>query len=116
MILEEDLQELFYDLHESGLFADGKTISDAVLLRPAATILQAYRSERLTVDFDLRAFFDANFETVAIGETGYETEAGITVESHIDRLQYDPSYDRQLCLDAHYLWPHSQWQSYVLSR
>ena len=86
MILEEDLQELFYDLHESGLFADGKTISDAMLLRPAATILQAYRSERLTVDFDLRAFFDANFETVAIGETGYETEAGITVESHIDRL------------------------------
>jgi len=86
MILEKELQELFYDLHESGLFPDGKIISDAALRVSPTEVLAAYRSRKSAADFDLQSFFDEFFVVATAGESGYVTEEGISIGEHIDKL------------------------------
>ena len=48
--------ELFTDMHESGLWADGKSISDATPLSEPSKILAKYRAQKSAKDFDLMAF------------------------------------------------------------
>jgi len=86
VILEEALQELFYDLHDSGLFADGKEISDAVLSDSPDVILNNYREEREAEGFDLMSFFGKYFKSAPELESGYKSDTSIATVDHINNL------------------------------
>jgi len=83
---ENDLQELFTDLHEAKLFADGKDISDAVLSDPPALILSRYRQQKEEAGFDLMAFFQENFKNAPQRESNYKSDTSLPVTEHIEKL------------------------------
>ncbi|OEK00103.1 hypothetical protein BFP97_00600 [Roseivirga sp. 4D4] len=84
--LEKDLQELFTDLHASGLWADGKEISDALLTEDPAQVLLAYRNQRENTNFELKAFFDEHFSKAVTRETNYVSNTEAPVAEHINKL------------------------------
>ena len=55
---EKDFQELFTDLHASGLWLDGKELSDAVTIESPEEILTTYRKQKSNKNFDLKKFFE----------------------------------------------------------
>lgn len=81
---EISLGGLFADLHLSGLWPDGKVISDAILLAPAPEIVAAYAAERRPVD--LRAFFARWFRPVGGAEGAYRTDPAHGPSQHIEAL------------------------------
>jgi alpha,alpha-trehalase len=83
---ERDLQELFTDLHESGLFPDGKEISDAILDQSPNEVLAAYRATRGDADFDLNAFYQNYFKKAPAREVNYTSDTTKPVEDHIEKL------------------------------
>ncbi len=83
---EKDFQELFTDLHASGLWHDGKEISDAITLDSPDYILKAYRTEKSNPNFDLRKFFDRHFDKAPTLEVHYESDTTKPVEEHIEKL------------------------------
>ncbi|MEM9821799.1 MAG: hypothetical protein AAF985_12035, partial [Bacteroidota bacterium] len=56
-------KELFTAFHESGLWKDQKTISDAIPNQPPAVILHAYQQEKEKANFNLKSFFTQYFHT-----------------------------------------------------
>lgn len=86
IFLERDLQELFYDLHESHLFTDGKMISDAVLLADPVDVVHAYRAAKADAGFDLRMFFEKYFIHAASDSTGFQSDKSKSIVQHIESL------------------------------
>jgi alpha,alpha-trehalase len=84
----EIYQELFTDLHKSGLWHDGKIISDAIPKVVPENILAAYRSSKKDPDFDLKAFFEQYFEIKKAGSSDFESDTSRPVEEHI-RVLWD---------------------------
>ena len=84
--IEQALQELFTDLHHSGLFSDGKVISDAVLQQAPEVILEKYRGQKDDPDFDLLEFYHAHFENAPELDSGYQSDTSQPVEQHIEKL------------------------------
>ncbi|OEK05403.1 alpha,alpha-trehalase TreF [Roseivirga misakiensis] len=84
--LENDLQELFVDLHASGLWADGKEISDAITFTAPEEILAKYRSENDKEGFDIKAFFERYFSKAPTREIDYKSDTTAPVEDHIQKL------------------------------
>jgi len=84
--LENDLQELFVDLHASGLWKDGKEISDAITKTKPSEILSAYRSEKTQPDFDIKAFFERFFSKAPSRVVNYQSDTSAPVEDHINKL------------------------------
>ena len=83
---EKDFQELFTDLHASGLFADGKEISDAICHEQPEVILATYRREKNQEGFDLMAFYNRFFEKAPAREVNYVSDTTAPVEDHINKL------------------------------
>lgn len=83
---EKDFQELFTDLHASGLWHDGKEISDSVTLESPDHILALYRKEKTQPGFDLKRFFNTHFEKAPTLEVNYTSDTTRPVEEHIEKL------------------------------
>lgn len=84
--LENDLQELFVDLHASGHWKDGKEISDAVTHTKPTEILSEYRVQKTQADFDIKRFFEHFFEQAPTREVNYISDTSAPVEDHINKL------------------------------
>lgn len=84
--LEKDYEELFTNLHASGLWSDGKVISDVVADRNPAEILAEYRTQKSESGFDLRAFFETNFRPAPSQAKDYQSDPSQPVEQHIENL------------------------------
>lgn len=84
--LEIDLQELFHDLHASGLWSDGKKIADAVMREKPSVVLKTYRAEKDQKGFDLKKFFDQHFEAASSQATAYHSDPTMPIEDHIENL------------------------------
>lgn len=78
--------ELFVDLHCSGIWKDGKLISDAIPNFPAAEILNKYNSEKSQDGFDLKTFFEANFSMLRAADSKFESDLSKSPEQHIESL------------------------------
>lgn len=83
---EKLFEPLFRDLALSGLMADGKTIADAIPLRPVEDILRDYEKEKKQRAFDLRAFFEQNFRTGELKMTEFVSDLSQPLTEHIHRL------------------------------
>lgn len=86
VFLEIDFQELFDDLHKSGLWPDGKTISDAVTLDAPAVVLDHYREEKKGKNFDIKDFFYRHFDEAPTLAHTYESDSSLPIEEHIQNL------------------------------
>ncbi|WP_420385687.1 alpha,alpha-trehalase TreF [Roseivirga sp.] len=83
---EKDFQELFTDLHASGLWHDGKEISDAIAIDEPEDILKAYREQKGVEGFDLKKFFNHYFDQAPTREVNYQSDTTKPVEEHIEKL------------------------------
>ncbi len=83
---ENDLKELFTDLHRAKIFPDGKDIYDAVLKSSPEHVLSRYRQQKDSDGFDLLAFFHAHFEKAPQRESHYKSDTSLPVTVHIERL------------------------------
>ncbi len=83
---EEVLGSLFKDLHESGLYKDGKVISDAIPREKVKSILLAYKSLKQSPTFDLRSFFEENFILAYPEENSFKTDLSKSAREHIKSL------------------------------
>lgn len=84
--LESDYQELFTDLHASGLWPDGKELSDVVSDQSPNDILARYREQKTSSDFDLKTFFYTHFRPAPTREIDYKSDTSKPVEEHINQL------------------------------
>ena len=80
------LEELFTDLHVSGIWSDEKYISDAQLNAHPKTILAKYREEKGAPEFSLQRFFETHFTPIATEETGFFSDSNRTPTAHIQAL------------------------------
>jgi len=124
--LEKDFHELFTDLHASGLFPDGKEISDAICREEPAQILAAYRSEKDEAGFDLKAFYKQHFSVAPTRETNYVSDTEAPVQDHINKLwdilarvpEAEDFYSSRIALPHPYIVPGGRfneiyyWDSY----
>jgi alpha,alpha-trehalase len=78
----ERLGPVFAALHLSGLWPDGKVISDAILRAPAEEIAAAFAADPAC---DLRAFFARWFEPVG-GAEAYRADPAHDALSHLEAL------------------------------
>ena len=83
---ERDFQELFTDLHKSGLFPDGKEVSDAITYKEPSEILAAYRAQKDKAGFDLKSFYQEHFHVAPAREVNYQSDTSKPVEDHIHKL------------------------------
>ncbi|MCW1919311.1 trehalase family glycosidase [Rhodobacter sp. KR11] len=83
---DQSLGDLFTDLHLSGLWPDGKVISDAVLLAPADQIVWAYHEAQRAGAVDLKAFFARWFAPVSRAEAAYRTDPAHGPLQHLQAL------------------------------
>jgi len=79
-------EELFVDLHISGIWPDGKVISDAVPKQSPEEILNAYRDQKTNQGFDLKSFFEEHFEPSVTNSTDFQSDVSRIVEEHIEIL------------------------------
>ena len=77
---------LFETLHASGLWPDGKMLSDAVPLATPDEIVSAFQEEKQQVDFDLKAFFERYFQPNPSRSVDFESDLTLSIEAHIERL------------------------------
>ena len=78
--------ELFEALHQSGLWPDGKVLSDSVPKSDPESILETFREERGNPDFDLENFFETQFDYPSSPTSGFEADPSRPVEEHIELL------------------------------
>lgn len=78
--------ELFVAMHESGLWEDGKSISDATPIYDPETILDNYDDQKFTEGFDLMAFYLTHFSPVGSRSMDFESDQSMSVSEHIERL------------------------------
>ncbi len=79
-------QDLFIAMHESGLWEDGKSISDVLPKGDPEEILAAYHSAKAEKGFDLATFVESHFDFPESPSSGFETDTSQSVEAHIERL------------------------------
>ena len=77
---------LFSDIQESGIFEDDKVIADLLPLKHPDVILSEFNELKDTVTFNLKDFIHKNFQYVAAGQSGFESDTSRPVSQHIDVL------------------------------
>ncbi|NND15056.1 MAG: alpha,alpha-trehalase TreF [Eudoraea sp.] len=83
---EDIYGDLFRDMHLSGVWEDGKQIADLIPKKKPKKILKAYTKEMDTVQFDLKAFVEANFEYTTARNSDFKSDTSKSVEEHIESL------------------------------
>ncbi|MEL6988874.1 MAG: trehalase family glycosidase, partial [Bacteroidota bacterium] len=83
---DEVYKSLFTDLHASGLFKDGKSISDAVPKFEPKEILEKYEASRGQEDFDLQDFFNANFAIASPPNINFIPDPDRAAVDHVKHL------------------------------
>ncbi len=83
---DEVYQELFVDMHASGIWPDGKVIADALPKVAPAIILQTYRAQKNTKDFDLQAFVSKNFDLPVSATQQFQSDTKRPPAAHIEAL------------------------------
>ena len=78
--------ELFVAVQMSDLFEDSKTFVDMAPRRPVDEILADYERYKDTAPFDLAAFVEGNFEPAKMYAKDFESDAGLDLDKHIERL------------------------------
>jgi len=78
--------DLFDTVQRQKLFADSKAFADAVPRDSPASIMAAWRHEKLAGNFDLRAFVERHFTVPEVRESTYRSQAGEDVCAHIASL------------------------------
>ncbi len=79
-------KNLFHDLHLSGIWPDGKLLSDAIPLFSPDDILKKYEAEKAASDFNLKAFFNQNFKIKDLTESDFKSDLTRSPEEHIQAL------------------------------
>lgn len=82
----EAYPELFTAVQSAHVFDDSKTFVDAVPLQPVADINRAYRRERESRDFDVRAFVLRHFELPGEPDTSTIGDSDLPIDAHIEGL------------------------------
>ena len=83
---EQEYPELFIDAALSGIFADGKALSDALPLTTPDIINKAYNESKNDPDFDMQSFYNKYFKIKGAASNTFVTDVNMTLEDHIDRL------------------------------
>jgi len=78
--------ELFTNVQMEKIFPDGKTFVDCVPKKKPGEILAAYRSQKNTPGFTLRAFVDSNFIVPVNPVSAYVSDTSKSVKVHIKEL------------------------------
>jgi alpha,alpha-trehalase len=78
--------QLFIDLHLSGIWHDGKVISDSTPLFEVDVILTAYEKQKNNPGFDLKVFFENHFEYFSVPTQDFKSDTSMSVSEHISRL------------------------------
>ncbi|MBE3636819.1 trehalase family glycosidase [Mangrovicoccus algicola] len=84
--IDQSLSDLFVDLHLSGLWPDGKAISDAEMLFPAEYIMASYAAQKARGPVDLEAFHRAHFRPLEADAPGYHTDPAHGPRDHLEAL------------------------------
>lgn len=79
-------EELFEDVQLSGIFPDSKTFNDCVPRFEKDHIRNAYREQKLFLQFDLKEFIEHNFILTTQKATEYTSDSAKPIEQHIDGL------------------------------
>jgi len=79
-------KELFIVMSESGLWADGKTIVDAIPRIEPAQILTQYRTQSQETDFDLKVFVNEHFSFPISKAADFQSDPERSAQEHIDIL------------------------------
>lgn len=80
-----EIQSLFNDVQRAKIFADQKTMPDAVPLHPVSEINEKYEQEKGNENFDLREFVHANFNFLGT-KISTQREVRLPIEQHIEKL------------------------------
>jgi len=80
------LVELFHDVQVASIFEDGKTFPDCIPKRTLEEINKDYLKEKGEVNFNLRAFVDANFAPPQAYVSSYTSDTLRSVAQHIESL------------------------------
>lgn len=79
-------KQLFKDLHASGLWKDGKSISDATPRAEPSTILSEYEKTKSHKDFNLEIFFNTYFIPFESQARDFKSDMTLSVKEHIEKL------------------------------
>jgi len=77
---------LFFDLHLSKIWSDGKFISDAIPKISPKIILKNYEEEKSKPHFDLKAFFETHFWAAPQASTNFKSDLNKPIKAHIESL------------------------------
>ena len=77
---------LFEAVQLGHVYPDNKTFVDAVAKEPPAAVLQAYKQQKDTPGFDLKAFVAARFTPPAAAGGQYHSEVAAGLRHHLDTL------------------------------
>ncbi len=77
---------LFEELHLSGIWKDGKQISDAIPLHSPKVILEEYKKEKDAPNFDLNSFFNNHFRLQKPQDSTFQSDLTKSAEQHIYSL------------------------------
>lgn len=77
---------LFEDLHLSGIWTDGKVITDAIPKTDPSIIMNEYELQKEQTNFNLEQFFNQYFTVTKAGESNFQTDINTGVVAHIERL------------------------------
>jgi alpha,alpha-trehalase len=78
--------DLFDTVQRQKVFADSKTFADAVPKQSPASIMAAWRQEKLAKGFDLRDFVARHFTVPEVLDSAYRSRPGEDVCAHIASL------------------------------
>jgi alpha,alpha-trehalase len=80
------LAEIFQRAHLEKIHPDGKAITDAIPLHSYQKIEKSYQLDKDDPSFNLKSFFEKNFNYPQAISSGYETNKNDDIETHIKKL------------------------------
>lgn len=83
---EDIYGDLFREMHKSGLWPDGKVISDLIPKSSPKTILKAYQEQKKSAAFKLEAFVEGHFKYTQSKSSEFKSDTTKSVEDHIESL------------------------------
>ena len=84
--LDEIYGQLYHDLHVSGLWKDGKKISDAIPRIQPKEIVDIYNATRNEPEFKLKKFFKKYFKVSKSKKNDFVSDMNRSSEEHISVL------------------------------
>ena len=84
--IDKELRELFVDLHESGIFSDGKAISDLELKESPEIISEQYKRQKNIDGFSLKSFTNKYFQPAKSLAIAFESDTNRSIQDHLETL------------------------------